>query len=210
MQQETVIVLDFGGQYNQLIARRVRECNVYCEIYSYKTDLAKIKEKNPKGIIFTGGPNSVYLPDAAAQGLMAGINAALKLQGKKPLILKRSDAYIGVLIDDLVTKGTTEPYRMMTSRAEYRLLLRQDNADLRLTQKGRDAGLVTDERYDAFTKKRDIIERTLANLSKINLAPSEENQEKITGLGSTALRSSIDMLDLLRRPGFLWASRSVF
>mgnify|MGYP003210093501 FL=1 len=131
---------------------------------------------------------------------MAGINAALKLQGRKPLILKRSDAYIGVLIDDLVTKGTSEPYRMMTSRAEYRLLLRQDNADLRLTQKGRDVGLVTDERYEAFTKKRDVIERTLSNLAQINLAPSEENQEKITGMGSTALRSSINMLDLLRRP----------
>ena len=134
------------------------------------------------------------------QGLMAGINAALKLQGRKPLILKRSDAYIGVLIDDLVTKGTTEPYRMMTSRAEYRLLLRQDNADLRLTQMGRDVGLVDDARYAAFTRKRDLIERTLFQLGKVNLAPSEENQEKITACGSKCLRSSINLLDLLRRP----------
>ena len=97
--------------------------------------------------------------EAASQGLIAGINAALKIQGKEPLILKRSDGYIGVLIDDLVTKGTNEPYRVMTSRAEYRLLLRQDNADLRLTEKGRQVGLVSDERYARFVKRRDSIKK---------------------------------------------------
>ena len=99
--------------------------------------------------------------EAASQGLIAGINAALKIQGKEPLILKRSDGYIGVLIDDLVTKGTNEPYRVMTSRAEYRLLLRQDNADLRLTEKGRQVGLVSDERYARFVKRRDSIKTPL-------------------------------------------------
>ena len=137
--------------------------------------------------------------EAAAQGLMAGINAACLIRQRDAFILTRSDAYIGVLIDDLVTKGTSEPYRMMTSRAEYRLILRQDNADLRLTEKGRQIGLVNDERYQRFTEKRDSIEETLNLLRSIIVTPTADTQAKLAALGSVELRTGTSLYELLRR-----------
>ena len=138
--------------------------------------------------------------EAACQGLMAGINATLKIQGKEPLILKRSDAYIGVLIDDLVTKGTNEPYRLLTSRAEYRLLLRHDNADLRLTEMGHEIGLVDDAHYDTYLEKKAMIEAEMKRLEGIRLKPKQEIQDFLESKNSATLKDGILASDLLRRP----------
>jgi tRNA uridine 5-carboxymethylaminomethyl modification enzyme len=138
--------------------------------------------------------------EAAGQGLMAGINAGLKALEREELVLSRSDAYIGVLIDDLITKGTNEPYRLLTSRAEYRLLLRHDNADLRLTEIGHKIGLIRDERFDVFLSKRAAIEAEKERLQSIILKPSAEVQAVIRSVGGSELKDGIHAADLLKRP----------
>lgn len=138
--------------------------------------------------------------EAAGQGLIAGINAALKIQGKEPFILGRSDAYIGVMIDDLVTKGTLEPYRLLTSRAEYRLLLRHDNADLRLTERGHDIGLVSDEQYQQYKEKERMIQVEMNRLTQIRLKPTKELQAYLESIHSASLKDGILASELLKRP----------
>ena len=160
-----------------------------------------MEHKEINNLFFAGQINgSSGYEEAEAQELIAEINGVLKIKGKKPFILDRSEAYIGVLIDDLVTKGTNEPYRMMTSRAEYRLILRQDNADLRLTQKGYEIGLVSEDRYSKTIKKKEQIKLELNRLKNIQVTPKKETNDFLESLNSAPLKKAINLYELMKRP----------
>lgn len=186
----------------------LEECKIIRPAYGIEYDCLdstnlkrSLESKEIENLFFAGQINgSSGYEEAAGQGLIAGINAALKLRGEDALILDRSDAYIGVLIDDLVTKGTNEPYRMMTSRCEYRLTMRQDNADFRLTEKGHEIGLVSDERYEKMVAKRENIEKEISRLKNVMISPNEENNEILEKIGSNPIKTGYSLFDLIKRP----------
>ena len=192
----------------------LENCKIVRNAYAIEYDCINARElyptlefKNIKGLFSAGQFNgSSGYEEAAAQGLIAGINASMSILGKEPLVLDRSESYIGVLIDDLVTKDNFEPYRMMTSRAEYRLLLRQDNADRRLRKKGYEVGLISQEQYQTLLKKEELIQKEVERLKNTNVGANKYVQAFLEEQGSSSLKTAASLAELICRPELSYAS----